>query len=75
MGPFFELCHNQGFGEKPTDLERYFMEPKILEYSDQLTSKLKGNNHAILPETNSSHLEMDGWNMIVSFWGVGWPIL
>ena len=22
-----------------------------------------------LPETNSSHLKMDGWNTIVSFWG------
>ena len=22
-----------------------------------------------LPEPNSSHLKMDGWNMIVSFWG------
>ena len=21
------------------------------------------------PETNSSHLKMDGWNIIVSFWG------
>ena len=21
-----------------------------------------------LPETNSSHLKMDGWNTIVSFW-------
>ena len=24
------------------------------------------------PETNSSHLKMNGWNTIVSFWG--WPI-
>ena len=22
-----------------------------------------------LPETNSSHMKMDGWNTIVSFWG------
>ena len=22
-----------------------------------------------LPETNSLHLKMDGWNTIVSFWG------
>ena len=22
-----------------------------------------------LPETNSSHLKMDGWNTIISFWG------
>ena len=61
MGPFFELCHNQGFGEKPTDLERYSrMELKILSYSDQLNQTEGKTIHAILPETNSSHLEMDG---------------
>ena len=27
------------------------------------------NLSIILPETNSSHLKMDGWNTILSFWG------
>ena len=26
----------------------------------------------LLPETNSSHLNMDGWNTIVSFWEFGY---
>ena len=29
----------------------------------------KGGSILTLPETNSSHLKMDGWNTIVSFWG------
>ena len=29
---------------------------------------VKFSNIITLPETNSSHLKMDGWNTIVSFW-------
>ena len=30
---------------------------------------LKISSSPTLPETNSSHLKMDGWNTIISFWG------
>jgi len=37
----------------------FLNEKKLLDVS---------KNRGTLPETNSSHLKMDGWNTIVSFW-------
>ena len=40
----------------------------ILKYVDLI--ELLQTNCTTLPDTNSSHLKMDGWNTIVSFWDV-----
>ena len=34
-----------------------------------LIHPMKTHIKLTLPATNSSHLKMDGWNTIVSFWG------
>ena len=35
---------------------------------DKQTAPKEVSSVITLPETNSSHLKMDGWNTIVSFW-------
>ena len=37
-------------------------------FNDKQTAPKKVSSVITLPETNSSHLKMDGWNTIVSFW-------
>ena len=36
--------------------------------SIEVGSRGSARQHVTLLETNSSHLKMDGWNTIVSFW-------
>ena len=51
----------------------YYMRPAFLLVSSpnafppqEIAGLIKG---VTLPETNSSHLKIDGWNTILSFWG------
>ena len=49
--------------------DSFFGEPFIfwfLEYLEYWKIPL----NTTLPETDSSHPKMDGWNTIVSFWGI-----
>ena len=40
----------------------------VFFFNDKQTAPKKVSSVITLPETNSSHLKMDGWNTIVSFW-------
>ena len=41
-------------------------------HSEKVIGSLGRYKQITLPETNSLHMKMDGWNTIVSF--LGWPI-
>ena len=52
-------------------LKKLRFDSEILQKNNYLTLSFatKGEKiQIILPETNNSHLKIDGWNTIVSFW-------
>ena len=54
-------------GERPPSARWQFWRKDVVQSLH--VALLRPEVSKVVPETNSSHLEMDGWNTILSFWG------